>query len=123
MVHVDTLREMVRSIPSPLALMDASGSLLGANPPFCALVGREEAVLVDGGISCIMEPQDLADDRGQMQRLAAGEISSYRLHHRLRTAHGDVIPARCDVWLPGGARQPVCAAAERGPAEHRALRP
>lgn len=103
-MHIDTLWEMVRSIPSPLALMDAAGSLLRVNQPFCALVGREEAVLVEGGMGRVMDPQDLAEDRVQMRRLVAGEIQSYRLHHRLRTAHGGVIPVRCDVWLPGTGR-------------------
>lgn len=98
----NTASELVGAIPTPMALSDPSGVLVGVNHHLCAAVGRDEAELLQGGIGDLLDPRDAAEDESLLRRLLDGEIGSYQARQRLRTGGGGVMAVRCLVWLAAG---------------------
>jgi diguanylate cyclase (GGDEF)-like protein/PAS domain S-box-containing protein len=97
--------EVLRAIPSPLALTDRSGMFLAVNQQLCAAVGRGEAALLQAGIDDILHPPDVAEDSRQLRRLLDGETDSYQTRQHLRRPGGATTPVRCLVWLAGPGRE------------------
>jgi PAS domain S-box-containing protein len=90
---------LMGAIPTPMALSDPSGVLLGVNHHLCTAVGRDEAELLQGGIGDLLDPRDAAEDESLLRRLLDGEIGPYQARQRLRTGGGGVMAVRCLVWL------------------------
>ena len=81
---------------------EPDGRLIEANRHFCALVGYERDALVSRHIEDFTHPDDVAEDRRQIARLMAGEISSYSLQKRYIRKDGTAIPAQTTSSLMRG---------------------
>lgn len=81
---------------------ERDGRLIEANRHFCAFVGYEREALISRRIEDITHPDDVAEDRRQIARLNAGEISSYSIQKRYIRKDGTVIPARTTSSLMRG---------------------
>ncbi|MDE1968061.1 MAG: PAS domain S-box protein, partial [Alphaproteobacteria bacterium] len=81
---------------------EPDGRLIEANRHFCALVGYERDELVSRRVEDITHPDDVAEDRRQIARLMAGEVSSYSIQKRYIRRDGTVIPAQMTSSLMRG---------------------
>src|SRR5579864_6126316 len=81
---------------------EPDGRLIEANRHFCTLVGYERDALVSRHIEDFTHPDDVAEDRRQIARLMAGEISSYSLQKRYIRKDGTAIPAQTTSSLMRG---------------------
>lgn len=78
------------SVGDPIgkALIGLDGAYLRANPAMCRITGYSERQLLGMTIAENTHADDLADDRSAMQRLLAGDVDTYCLDKRYRTASG-----------------------------------
>lgn len=89
----DPYRPLFEAAAIGINWSEPDGQLIEANRHFCALVGYERDELVSRHIEDITHPDDVAEDRRQISRLMAGEISSYSIQKRYIRKDGTVIPA------------------------------
>jgi PAS domain S-box-containing protein len=65
-----------------MALVGLKGEFLKVNRSLCELVGYPEEELKKLTFQDITHPEDLNPDLEKLERLAAGEISTYRMEKR-----------------------------------------
>ncbi len=71
-----------------MALKGIDGRWLEVNPQMCAIVGYPTQALLQMNDQQITHPDDLADDRAQVQRLLEGSASHFQIEKRYLHAHG-----------------------------------
>jgi PAS domain S-box-containing protein len=81
------------------ALVDLGGRFLKVNPAFCNLTGYSEARMLELDFQTITHPDDLEADVDNLQRLLAGEISTYQMDKRYLRADGSVVWAHLSVSM------------------------
>jgi len=92
----------VESAPVGIAHFDFSGRFLYANPQLCALFGLTREELLTKTFLEISFPDDLPRCLEMNQRLAAGEIPSYRLEKRFTRPDGSIVYTRVIVTIARG---------------------
>jgi PAS domain S-box-containing protein len=80
-----------RFSPHGMALLGLDGRWLRANESLCEILGYSEEELREISFQTITHPDDVAGDREQLQRLVAGEASSYRRMKRSYRKDGRLI--------------------------------
>lgn len=91
-------------------LVDADGRWADVNARLCELLGVGRDRLVGGLVEDFTHPDDVAEEREHVRRLAVGEASSYRIIKRLRGRDGGWFRVEVDataVEPGGGARTSV----------------
>ncbi|MGD9773253.1 bifunctional diguanylate cyclase/phosphodiesterase [Diaphorobacter sp.] len=68
-----------------------TGRLVRMNQKFCDMLGYTEAELQQMRFQDITDPQDLAEDTMQLERMLAGELGEYRLEKRYRRKDGGTL--------------------------------
>jgi diguanylate cyclase (GGDEF)-like protein/PAS domain S-box-containing protein len=79
--------------PIGMALIAPGGHCFQANRALAHMLGRPEAEIVGGSISCLTDPNDRLEVASVMQRAITGSDAAYRLEQRL--VHADGSP----VWV------------------------
>jgi PAS domain S-box-containing protein len=92
----------VESAPVGIAHFDFSGRFLYANPQLCALLGLTREQLLTKTFLELSFPDDLPRCLEMNQRLAAGEIPSYRLEKRFTRPNGSLVYTRVMVTIAKG---------------------
>ena len=77
--------------PIGMALVDVDGSFLRCNQALCDLLGYGEDELMALSFQDITHPEDLDIDLSHVQRLLAGEASSYTMEKRYLTKTGRLV--------------------------------
>jgi PAS domain S-box-containing protein len=77
--------------PGGIALTDAHGNFVRANPAYESLVGYSEAALTGCSIADLTEPDDYPPAVAQLGSLLDGDVESCQLEVRFRRADGSVI--------------------------------
>ncbi|HWS59158.1 MAG TPA: EAL domain-containing protein [Actinotalea sp.] len=85
--------------PIGVALADRQWRILEVNPAFAALIGVEPSALVGRDLSTLSHPQDRAAERARVQRVLAGEETSFSLEKRYLRADGQTLWAVLDAAL------------------------
>ena len=92
-------RSLVTEAPIGIALEDATGRILFANPALCSMLGYGIDEMV--GMSCteFADSKDEEEDWKQFQNLQAGMVRSYQLEKRYRRTDGQLVWGRLNVSL------------------------
>lgn len=83
-------------------LGDASGRLIRVNAAFCAMLGRDEATVLQLSWPEITHPDDLAQERSLFEEMQANRRDSYRLKKRYLRGDGSTIWADLSVSCARG---------------------
>ncbi|WP_084536641.1 hybrid sensor histidine kinase/response regulator [Azospirillum halopraeferens] len=75
------------------------GRLLDVNDRLCAMLGRSRAELLGTGFRDLTDPADRAAEDALLDRLLAGELSSYAIEKRYRHADGRLLWVRVSSSL------------------------
>ncbi len=89
----ERFRSAFEQAPIGVALLNLDGTFVDVNPAMCNITGHSAEALVGQSFQAITHPDDLQADLALMDRLVAGEISSYRLEKRF------VRPDGSTVWV------------------------
>lgn len=89
--------------PTGMALVGLGGEWLDVNQRLCAILGYEREALVGKTSRDITHPDDLHADRGQAQRLLAGELDAYSTEKRYVRKDGSIVQAKSAVSLVHGS--------------------
>lgn len=93
-----------RDSPIGMAVLDAGGRLVDANPALTALMGRASAVLAGAGISGAIHPDDRDQFRQVVAHVARGTSERVQVQVRGLHASGDVLWTRTTFTrMPGTA--------------------
>ena len=71
-----------------MAISDKTFRFVATNPAFCAMLGYTEAELSKLSFEDIIQPENVARDAESIQKLARGEIQSYKTEKRYITKSG-----------------------------------
>ncbi|AMV71736.1 hypothetical protein JCM30471_02020 [Desulfuromonas carbonis] len=93
-------RAIVQNAPSGICTVSPEGHLLSANPPFCALLGREEAELCHFSLCDVVHPDDWLSLYQDYFRQSNGRLDSLRRDCRLQGKDGKTVWV--DLALTGG---------------------
>jgi diguanylate cyclase (GGDEF)-like protein/PAS domain S-box-containing protein len=102
----ERFRTAFEEAPVGMALASLDGRLLQVNRAMCEITGHSREQLEATTFGSITHPDDAAHDRGEMQRLVAGESSNYRAERRYLHAAGHPVPVDLSVAVirdAGGA--------------------
>jgi diguanylate cyclase (GGDEF)-like protein/PAS domain S-box-containing protein len=77
--------------PIGMALVGVDGSFQRCNQALCDLLGYEQDELMASSFQDITHPEDLDSDLAHVQRLLAGEASSYTMEKRYLTRTGRLV--------------------------------
>ena len=77
--------------PIGMALLDMKGAWLQVNDALCRITGYAENDLKATTLEAITHPEDIALAADDLQRLVAGQISSYQVEKRYRHAWGHYV--------------------------------
>jgi len=80
-----------------MCMVAPTGHVIRANPAMCALLGRDEASLMQCRWQDITHPEDLAADEAMQQQVLAGERETYRLAKRYLRPGGEPVWADLTV--------------------------
>jgi PAS domain S-box-containing protein len=97
-----TLRAVFEEAAIGLAEVGLDGRWLRVNPRLCQMLGYTEVEFADLTFQDISHPDDLAADLAEVERLLAGEASSYVLDKRYFRRDGSVMWAQLTVSLLRG---------------------
>ena len=81
------------------ALRNPDGFLVDANPAYCTLTGYTLEELSSFHFDKLIHPDDLADNQKLVERLLAGEISSFVLENRYLRKNGTAVWVRKSVSM------------------------
>jgi PAS domain S-box-containing protein len=84
-------RRMFQQSVLGMAVSDNTFHFVMANPAFCEMLGYTEAELSNLTFKDITHPSHLAKDSESIQKLALGEILSYKTEKRYVTKSGEVV--------------------------------
>ncbi|QUD90178.1 PAS domain S-box protein [Phenylobacterium montanum] len=88
-----------RYAPIAKALVGLDGRFIKVNAAFTALVGYEEAEMLDLDFQHLTHPDDLDRDLGQLAKLTAGEIELYQMDKRYIRKDGRMVWVSLSVSL------------------------
>jgi PAS domain S-box-containing protein len=88
------VRVSVANAAIGFALATPQGRILEANPAFCAITGHGVEELRDLEPWRLVHPDDLAENRRQVERMLAGELSDFVIENRYRRKDGEVVWVR-----------------------------
>jgi diguanylate cyclase (GGDEF)-like protein/PAS domain S-box-containing protein len=80
-----------RYAPNGVAIIDLDGRFARVNPKLCEITGYSAEELEGLSLQEITHPDDVDADIDQVQRLLAGEITSYEMERRYFTKQGHLI--------------------------------
>ncbi len=87
-----------------MALVDLAGDWIEVNPALCRILGYRRDELLACSFRDVTHPDDLPADLALLERLLAGEISTYNLEKRYWHADGRVVWGLLTVSLVRDAR-------------------
>ena len=79
--------------PIGVALLNIDGDFVDVNPAMCEITGHSAEELLKTSCSAITHPEDLPADLALLERLLAGEMTSYRIEERYLRPDGS------SVWI------------------------
>ncbi|MEO5335092.1 MAG: PAS domain S-box protein, partial [Magnetococcus sp. YQC-5] len=85
-------RTMVDHIAVGIVRANLEGTILEANPAFCAMLGYAPQELINRPLSAISHPDDMQRNFVQLQALLAGTIPSFQMEKRYFAKDG------CQIW-------------------------
>jgi PAS domain S-box-containing protein len=88
---LEMFRNVFDGLPAGVAVWDATGRLLAANPAFCSLLGRSEQELRSTTFREYTHPDDIAGDDACVNQLVAGVRSVYTRQKRYIRKDGTVV--------------------------------
>jgi PAS domain S-box-containing protein len=88
------LRVSVANAAIGFALMMPDGHFLEANPVYCALTGYALEELRTMTPWQLVHPDDVAENKRQLERMLAGEFSDFVIENRYRRKDGEVVWVR-----------------------------
>ena len=99
----ERFRTAFEEAPVGMALVSLDGRLLQVNRAMCEITGHSRAELEATGLEAITDPDDVAADREERERLASGAATRYRAERRFRHAAGHAVPVETSVAVVRGA--------------------
>ena len=90
-ISVEQFRTAFENAPIGMAIVGLDGAWLQVNAALCDLFGYSEADLLRTDFQTLTHGDDLDADLEQLDRLAAGDIPSYRMEKRYIRASGAVM--------------------------------
>jgi PAS domain S-box-containing protein len=91
-----------RDAPVGKALVAVDGRLMKVNRSLCAMLGYDQAELMEKNFQEIIHPDDAVADLEQVERLLAGEIDNYKMEKRYLHADGHAVWVGLSVSLVRG---------------------
>lgn len=91
------LRNIFNTVPTGIVYTDLQGRIIQANPGFCQLTGYTTEELSRMATADLTHPADRSADTSLLQRMAAGELPTYRRTKRYLTRDGEVRWVRIQV--------------------------
>jgi PAS domain S-box-containing protein len=91
------LRNIFNTVPTGIVYTDLQGRIIQVNPGFCQLTGYSTEELTRMATADLTHPADRSADISLLQRMAAGELPSYRRTKRYLTRDGEVRWVRIQV--------------------------
>jgi diguanylate cyclase (GGDEF)-like protein/PAS domain S-box-containing protein len=95
----ERFRTAFEEAPVGIALAGLDGRLLAVNRSMCEITGRPREQLEAATFESITHPEDVANDREDMQRLLGGELSRFRAERRYLHANGHAVPVDVSVAI------------------------
>ena len=106
------LEEVFRHTPVGVVLTDLHGTVLDANDAFCAMIGRERAVVVGQSFAAFVHPEEVEQATGSMGRLRSEEISSVKNVRRWLAKDGRTVTTNVTASIVRSHDgEPVCGIA------------
>ncbi len=97
------LRNAFEHAPIGMALVDADGRWISANPALSRITGYTEAELLGRTFADITHPDDVDADVEQAARVLRGELETYELDKRYVHRTGSIVWVRLSVSIVRGA--------------------
>jgi PAS domain S-box-containing protein len=91
------LRNIFNTVPTGIVYTDLQGRIIQANPGFCQLIGYSTEELTRMSTADLTHAADRQADTSLLQRMAAGELPTYRRTKRYLTRDGEVRWVRIQV--------------------------
>lgn len=82
-------RSAFENAPVGMAMLDAAGRRLRANPAACRVLGMTEDEYLTTPIESFLSPADAADARQKISAMQDGTLDTYRAERRLRAKGGE----------------------------------